>query len=280
MVEREDVTDKLLQHISYKLVRQSEEYNRKMEWYNDKDEIGGKVGEVLTLGSEENVKTLIGASIIPGACIAVGLASLAAGLIVVFPTIVGPETEAEAEAFKELIGIGDKVFDFSNSSFLIGLKTAIAPLGIATLSIPKKLFRDLTYRVDDKYEPLVDENEKIQILIKDYLEGKEDPSLEFFKAFVRRVDLQDNSDEFNLELLRWFTRYREKLISYNERPRDREREQKLNHTFESLLNFLEEGLKSKMTSRNFKNNRFVKLLVQNPETREKYYEEGISARKR
>ncbi len=269
---REERNNDLLKYLQYKLVKQNNKIEKITDWFNDKDEIGETVGETLTLGTEENLKTIAATSVIPAAGVAIGIASAFIGAMVVLPTAFDPVNEKEIEAFKELTTVGEQIFNFSTSSFAIGVKSALIPLGITTISIPKKIFRYVTDKINEKTEPITVENQKIVELIDDFTNNKDDQSLAFFKTFAKRVDLKDNSDEFNLELLKHFAYFRSCVQAFEKKEID---EHEVMRSFLSIIHFLQDTIDSKKVADSFKNNRFLKLLIEDYDVMQENYDKCI-----
>ncbi len=267
--------DELLKYIKCKLVKNNAKIEKVANWFDDKDELGGEIGEALTIGTEENTKVLTLSSIIPGAAFAIGLASALVGLFVIAPSTFEPVNEAERMAFPLIKDAGNKILSFSASSFDVGIKSAIAPLGISAISLPKYLIRVLADKFYEKTDPIVIENEKVVELIDDFMADKDDPSIEFFKVFLKRVNLSDNKEKFNLELLKNFAYFRNLVQSYEKRKIE---EKEVIHQFLYIIEFLRDAMDSNEVSRSFKRNRFLRVLVNDYSLMEEYYDKSFKSK--
>ena len=113
-------------------------------------------------------------------------------------------------------------------------------------------------KVDKKTFPTIANNREILKLIDDLSENKDDATLEFPKIFLKRVDLRDNSQKFNIELFGYFAYYRYCLKQVEE---GKMTEEDVNKSFEDIVYFLEDAKHKLGVSKNFKNNRFVNMLI-------------------
>lgn len=247
-----------MQYIKAKLVKKNEKLEKVTDWFLDKDEIGGEIGESLTLGTEQNKKVLTGASLIPAAPLAVGVGALATGLVVSLP-LLAPAVNASEEAFLQSVSTtGGNIVNFAWGSLGLSLKLAAIPLGIAAISIPKKLFRYLADKVDKKTYPELTNNEKVISLIDDVLKKKDDPTLKLPALFLKRVDLRENNERFNIDLLGHLAYYRHCLQALETGEKT---EADVTEAYETFVNFLEKSKNTLGASKNFKNNRFVNMLI-------------------
>ena len=263
---RDERNNELLSYLRYKLVKNNNVIDNGVSWFEDKDN-NSKTGESLTLGTDENLKVLGVSAIVPGTGFALGIGSLAVGLLVIFPLIGGPPlTETETKAFEDLSRIGENIFNFSINAFSFAVKTSLIPLGVSAISIPKKLFRFLGEKYDEKAEPTYIENEKVIELINDILTNKEDNSLTFARTFFKRVNLNGNSDRFNVELLRGLAYHRFCLQSLET---NKKTEEDANLAFDEIILQLQKAKRLSEVSDDFKNSRFINLLLENRDFREK-----------
>ena len=256
---REERNNEMLKYVNAKLVRKNQKLNNITDWFLDKDEMGGKVGEALTFGTDENMGTVLTSTAIPAAPLAIGAVSLLAGMIVIFPLLGGPgTTETERIALEKVSELGGNILEFSGKSLGLSFKLASVPLGITALSIPKKLFRMLTDKVDEKTYPYIANNDNIISLIDDLLAKKDDPTLKFPALFLKRVDLRNNSEKINTEILGHLAYYRFCLQGIEEGTKTMD---DLRDAYESFVAYLESVRKSLFASKEFKHNRFVNLLI-------------------
>lgn len=264
-----------MQNVHYKLSKEFERLSKMSDWLKKKDELGGEIGETLTLGSEENISALAKSSIIPLAPLALGVASLVAGLVVAFPLVGGPgTTNAEIEFLKDVKNATEKVFEFSGGSFKVGFALSSIPLGIATISLPKKVLRMIKDKVDKKTKPIMIEDDKILTMIEDILEGKEnDQSLELPAAFLRKVDIRGNPESFNKDLLSYLAYFR---FCVQENELGYKKEEDVKEAFKMLTDFLEESKHKLTIPKDFKDNKFVNLLINESKQDEEDLHTGIN----
>ncbi len=257
---REDRNADTIKYLQAKLVKKTDKLEKVTDWFLDKDEIGGTVGEALTLGTEENIKTLTAASAVPIAPLAVGVGSLVLGMIVIFPLLGGPATGEQEQMFLQSVeNAGGKLFEFTGKSLSLSAKLAALPLGVAAISVPKKIFRLLADKVDEKTYPQITNNQNIIELIDDILAKKDDPTLVFPATFLKRVDIRRNSEKVNIELLGHLAYLRHCVNGVKEGTKT---EDDVRDAFESIVAFLEKAKGSFWFSKEFKQNRFVKLLAE------------------
>ena len=269
---RDERNNELMAYLRYKLVRSNDKVDKIVNWFEDKDD-NSKVGESVTLGTKENLKVLGVSAIVPGGAAAVGLGSLLAGILVVLPLIGGPPlNEAEAQAYEQLTSIGENVMNFSMDAFNFAIKTSLIPLGVSAISLPKRLFRFIGEIYEEKTEPSYVENEKVIELINDIISKKDDTSLTFAKTLLKRVSLKENSDKFNMELLKNLAYHRFCIQSLETHRRT---EKDVAEAFTGIINQLQDAKKSFGVSSEFKNNRFINLLLEDENFREENYSSSM-----
>ena len=260
MLRREYRNAETIKYLQGKLVKKTDKLVKVTDWFLDKDVAGGTVGETLTLGTKENKKALIGTSVVPLAPLAVGVGALALGMLVIFPLIGGPGIGEQEQMFlRGVHDTGEKIFNFAGNSLSLGAKLSALPLGIAALSVPKRIFRLLADKVDEKTYPHIANNQNIISLIDDILAKKDDPSLNFPALFLKRVDIRNNSEKINIELLGHLAYYRYCVKGVQE---GRMKEEDVKDAYDNFVLFLSETKKSFWASKEFKQNRFVNLLIE------------------
>lgn len=257
-MNRSEKNNEAIENIHFKLQRDYSKLNKINNWFQEKKDAVPNL-DYVTLGTRENNKVLLGSASLPGAFLAVGLASLVAGMVVIFPLIGGPGvTEQEIEVFGQMKNVGNDILNFAEDTLTKSWNLASIPAGVVALSIPKTLFNNLANKVDKKTRLKQANNEQIIKLINDLLEEKEDETLEFPKIFLRRVDLSQNSIKFNIDLFSYLAYYRYCLQKKLERKMN---DEDVKDSFDAIIYFLEDARYKHGVSKNFKNNRFVKMLI-------------------
>ena len=274
-MSRIDRNNEPMQNVHYKLSKEYEKLSKMSDWLQEKDEAFGDVGETLTLGTEDNLSLLLKSSAIPLAPFAVGVASVVAGLVVVFPLLGGPGiSDQEVQFLEQVKAAGDKIFEFSAGSFKTAFYLASVPLGVSLVSVPKKVLRMVRDKIDERNRPVMIDDDNILTMIEDISNGKEDdPSLEFPMKFLKRVDLRGNSDSFNARLLSYFAYYRYCLL---EVKNGKKTEEDVREAFDMIVGFLEYSKHKLGVSKEFKNNRFVNMLIDESGYKEEDFHTAVS----
>lgn len=272
--------DELLAYLHGKLQKRVDRIEGTKAKFEKIDSIGGGYSENLTLGTDENIGTVLKTSVIPAVPLAIGVGALAVGLITLFPTI-APEpnmTQSQLEVLEQCKNAGESILNFSGSAFGVGIKLAAIPATVAVLSIPKKVARVLSDKYDKKtYSKLMDGKnivEMIDLVVAD----SDDQSVQFQKNFLYKVDLSQNSEDFNLELLANLAYMR---YCYLKEQAGEYKDGEYNEAFENFITFLEDG-KRKMfgVSKKFKENKLVNQLIdefyeeKHPKYKDEYYPIG------
>ena len=257
-MNRSERNNETMDYIQYKLQRDYNKLNKVNNWFQDKKDAVPAL-DYATLGTSENNKVLIGASVLPGVFLAIGVASLVAGMVVAFPLIGGPGvTEQEIEVLGQMQNAGSNILNFAGDNLSKSWHLASIPAGVVALSIPKTMFNYLADKVNRKTNSHRANKEQIIKLIDDLQDEKEDETLEFPKLFLKRVDLRQNSEKFNIDLFGYLAYYRYCLQKKKER---RMTDEHVQDAFDSMIYFLEDAQYKHGVSKNFKNNRFVKMLI-------------------
>lgn len=250
----------VMKNIHYKLYRQFDKKINIAEWFSEKDQLGGNLGEALTLGTDDNLETIEKASIVPVVPLAIGLGAAVIGLITI-PMGPGPGlTEAEKQFFTQVRATGENLSAFGCEAMLTALKLSLIPAGVAAISIPKRIFRVIAQKVDDKIDPVIVKDDRILTLIEDLIENKKDDStLNFPLNFLKKVNLKDNSQNFNLELLGKFADYRSCL---QEAQKGNITNQEVQEAFQEIIDFLNQSKHRLGVSKSFRDNVYVNLLIE------------------
>lgn len=248
-----------IKNVQYKVSNEFKRLSMTSKWLEEKDEIGGKVGEYATLGTNDNKNLLVKSSLLPVAPLAFGIVTATVGLVAMLPMLGGgPAGPSEEQFFKDISNFGTGALGLSYDSLLLSLKLALVPLGITVLSIPKKLLRTIKEKYNNFTNPFIVYDESILELIEDILNEKNDPTLEFPKTFLRRVNISNCSTRFNRRLFELLTYYRFCLQEIEENNMN---EMDAKEAFDDIVSFLKEAKNKPYVPIEFKNNRFVNLLV-------------------
>ncbi len=256
---RDERNNETIQLLKAKLVKKTKKLENVVDWFLDKDEVNKSVGESFTLGTPDNKKMLSVSALLPAVPIAIGLGSALVGLVVLFPLLGGPGVnEAEQQFLKDVTNTGANLMQFGAGSLSLGAKLSTIPIGLTALSVPKKLFSLLTEEVDKKLHPTVIENKYVIALINDVLAKKDDPSLNFPKYFLKRVDIRHNSEKINIDLLKHLAYYRYCIKGVQ---KGKLQEEDVRDAYKLFVEFLKNAKSSFWVSKEFKENRFVNLLI-------------------
>ena len=257
-----DVNKNALLVLKSKVQRDYSKLRGTKDWLDKKEGQLEKIGgDYLTFKTEENKRALIGSAMVPGALFAVSALSFAFSLIVVLPKALPPTSEHELEVFSKLEKVGGEILKFSGNSFNDALKSFIIPLGVTTLSISKKFFDIIV----DKVSVKTDKMKNTMDLINDLDEEENDETLDFTSKFLRRVDINENSVEFNNKLFEHLASYRyweRRSISAKNNEEKNIAERGMAVSYYLLIKFLISSKINLGASSNFKKNRHVNTLIE------------------
>lgn len=250
--------DELLEKMQFSLKRRSDRLQPVNDFLERVDELGGKHNDALTIGTDENNRTIAGSVFIPAAPFAIGVVAATIGLIAMVPQLgadANALSEAEMNFMNQARTTGESLLSFSVNTMGLSFKLAAIPATVAALSIPKKIARVLSQKT---YSTLTEEKNIVQ-LIDDIVNDVEDPSIEFPKKFLYRVDLSENSNSFNKELLGCLAYYR---YCFQKEQNGENKNDELNASFTDIIHFLDNS-KYRLTgvSKKFKENKFVNELL-------------------
>lgn len=257
-----DVNKNALLVLKSKVQRDYSKLRGTKDWLDKKEGQLEKIGgNYFTFKTEENKRALIGSAMVPGALFTVSALSFAFSLIVVLPKALPPTSEHELEVFSKLEKVSGEILKFSGNSFNDALKSFIIPLGVTTLSISKKFFDIIV----DKVSVKTDKMKKTMDLIND-LDGEEnDETLDFTSKFLRRVDINENSVEFNNKLFEHLASYRyweRRSISAKNNEEKNAAERGMAVSYYLFIKFLISSKMNLGASSNFKKNRHVNTLIE------------------
>ena len=253
--------DELLGYIQYKLQKRADRIEAISDTFEKIDSIGGNHSDTLTLGTDDNVDALLKTGAIPAVPFALGVGSLVLGLVTLFPAAIpDPDlTRAELEVVDTIKKAGESILCFSEKTFGVALKLSVLPAAVAAISIPKRLAKVIGEKFDKKYYSRLVDSKNIVDLIDEVYKDSEDPSVQFAKNFLYKVDLSQNSQQFNMELLSHLAYHR---YCFQKEQRGENKNDELNEAFENFIYFLEESqYKLVGVSRKFKDNKVVKELI-------------------
>ena len=253
--------DDFLGKVHYKLQKRIDLIESVNDKFDRIDSFGGERSETLTLGTDDNLDTLLKAGIIPAAPLAIGIGAVALGLVVLLPTAFpDPDlTRAELEVVDQIQNAGGSILEFSGKAFGAAIKLSAIPAVVAAISIPKKVARILADKFDEKTHATLVDSQLIVDLIDKVNEDSDDPSIEFAKKFLYRVDISGNSKDFNMELLSHLAYHR---YCFQKEEKGENKNGELNEAFENFIYFLEESQHKLIgVSRKFKDNKLVNELI-------------------
>ena len=191
-------------------------------------------------------------------------------------------SEAELEVYNQMKTAGENLATFAGNSMGLAVKLAAIPASVAVLSIPKKVARVLAGKYNEKTAERMMESKSIVELIDRVLEGDDSPSVEFPKRFLYRVDLSENSKDFNMELLGYLAYYR---YCYDKEESGEFVNGESNEAFQEFISFLNKSKERKLgVSKKFKDNKLVNELIseflekKDPDYENEYYNGGITRR--
>lgn len=257
----------------YKLVKDYKKVSSINNWFQEKDKIGGDLGEKATLGTFDNGLAIMGTATIPAAPLAVGLTAAAAGLVALLPVFMAgpPLNSSEAQIISQINGFSGNMMGFAGQALDLSLKLSAIPAGVALLSVPKGLFRLITGKVNDAAEPTLKSYREMIKLIEDLLNGEQDESLTFIRNFFKNVDLSKNSKKFNYELLDHLAYLRYCFKGVDEK---RMKEEDAQEAFNNVIYYMQFNKDKAGVSEEFRKNKFVNFLID-----EYGYEEDLEPQK-
>ena len=225
-----------------------------------------KVVESLTLGDKKNDRVIMGSLAVPLAPIALGIGKATVGLIALIPSLAGAPTEEAASFFDKARAFSENTVSSGAANIASGVSLLAIPAGVVALSVSMRIYKNLKEkRINEaKY------TNAVVNLIDDVLDKKEDPTIEFASKFIKRVDLSGNDSKTNIDLLKYLAYYRYMLKQQQEgNAKDEDVEEAYNY----IVLYLKTIKDTDKVSENFRNNRFINLLIMNFD--EKYRSEEI-----
>ncbi len=257
----------MLQNVTFKLQKRIDKFDSVNDTFDKIDEFGG---DTITLGTKSNNKALIASSAIPAAPLAIGVGALVVGLVILVPAAFGVDpsmSQAQIDAVAQMEQAGGSVLNFAGDAFGVGIKLLGIPATVAAISIPKKIARILADKYNLKNEPIIIEAEKLVEMINDVINEKEDPSLEIPRKILTKVDLRENSEKFNMDLLKHLAYYRQ---CYLDEQAGKNKGDELEQAFQELIDFLEDSLHRHIgVSKKYKDNPVIIEMVEN------FYQEKV-----
>ncbi|MBR1385361.1 MAG: hypothetical protein IJ568_00880 [Bacilli bacterium] len=256
----------LMEKIKWKLKREYKKTDKLVEWLEDKDATDSKPLEMVTLGTSENIRAIISASLLPAITLSIGAVTATAGLVAGISTLGGPQSQAEIEVINSLNQFVTNMTSISSGAFNITKLLASLPLGITAISIPRWAFRELVTKIDDKTRnPQIIKRETVN-MISDIIFKKKDDSLDFPREFLSRVDLKDNSKDYNLILLKQLAVYRYYKMNVGEYNIT---EEDSKNAYNNFIDLLETYKETKYVSASFRNNEYLNSLIEKAKLEEK-----------
>ena len=272
MIRTQKNNEEILNLLNVKLQR---DYSKLMRGVPKKDFTDGQEQKLdyLTWGNDKNNLVVGGSLVVPLVPFALGVGKALIGLITLAPSMtqnVPEEAVSFFESAKEFSvnSIGSGFNSISGSIPLFALPAAVSAISLST-----KVYRNF---VDKKKNKAYFTNEMIK-LIDDVIEQKDDPSLEFAKKFFSRVDLSLNDPKLNVEILKYLTYHRVVLEMYQD---GKVNEQEVENAYDRMILFFKVAKRKDGVSQNFKNSRFLNILIQKNDEKNEIIEQTEDYRKK
>ena len=224
-----------------------------------------KVLDSMTLGNPKNDKVIEASLVVPLVPTTIGLGEALVGLVSLIPSAVQTPTQEAVSFFDSAKTFGMNAFNGGVDKIAGNVPLFILPASVAAISLSVRIYRKL---VTKKVEKMNFTGATVK-LIDDLLDKKDDPTLQFASTFIKRVDLTGNDPKINLYILKYMTYYRYML---QQQELGKVEEEDVKNAYDLLISCLKQAKSSPNVSQQYKNNRYLNLLISNYEDMEKEQE--------